>query len=367
MVRELTWSDQSVLHRFRARFSVLLFQCLWSRIAAFLCLITYVRFFFYPLLLMTFGHSVTDNCSRFCFLILLIYTLHWIRDISTPWRGGRRSKWFRSLSIWKWGAQYFQARLIVSEELREWSKSNNRNISENEESIQLPVSFNYLLGYHPHGAYATGANFAYASESLNVSKIFPGIKIYTTTFNSCFYVPFFREHILLNGTVSVRRESLVYLLDKNKTGVSGNLVVVAPGGGPESLEARPGQYVIVLNRKRGFFQLALQTGACLVPSIGFGETNLFDQVPNPEGSTLRRLQDRMMRIFPLALIYSTHVLPYRRPVTVVVGRPIMCDRISDPTEEDVNELRRQYKQELVQMFSKYRPLYDPTAEEIRFI
>ncbi|KAM7538900.1 hypothetical protein Aperf_G00000055914 [Anoplocephala perfoliata] len=162
------------------------------------------------------------------------------------------------------------------------------------------------------------------TEGLNANKYgkdkFPDVNWYSLNFSvhiALDGVVDITEEATLQGTVSVKRESLVYLLDKNKTGVSGNLVVVAPGGGSESLEARPGHYVIVLNQKRGFFQLALQTGACLVPSIGFGETNLFDQVPNPEGSTLRRLQDKMMRIVPLALTYSTHVLPYRRPVTVV--------------------------------------------------
>ncbi|KAM7538884.1 hypothetical protein Aperf_G00000056055 [Anoplocephala perfoliata] len=167
--------------------------------------------------------------------------------------------------------------------------------------------------------------------------------------------------------VSASRESLFYLLDKNTTGTSGKLVAVVPGGTREMFEARPGHYVLMLSRRPGFFRTALQAGSYLVPSIGFGETNIFDQVPNPEGSPLRKLQKWLMRIMPFVPIYSTYYIPYRRPISVVIGRPIMCEQTPNPSDEQVNELREEYRQELIQMFNKYRPLYDPTAEDIQFI
>ncbi|KAM7535417.1 hypothetical protein Aperf_G00000093217 [Anoplocephala perfoliata] len=277
------------------------------------------------------------------------------------------------MPIWKWVSQYFPARLVVSEELRDWSKENNQDGGENKESIQLPPAYNYLLGYHPHGAYTIGAILAYATEALNFSKTFPGITPYLSTTDGLFNIPFFRDYTLLFGIVSVSRKSLLYLLDKDTTGKAGKLVVVTVGGAREMLEARPGRYVFVLNRRRGFFRMALETGSHLVPSIGFGETNLYDQVANPEGSRIRRLQDWLIDRFAitLALFHSTRFIPYRRPLTVVgkssVGRPIACQRITNPTNEDVNRLMEKYKQQLVQLFNKYRPLYDPAAEDIRFI
>ncbi|KAM7535268.1 hypothetical protein Aperf_G00000091056 [Anoplocephala perfoliata] len=175
--------------------------------------------------------------------------------------------------------------------------------------------------------------------------------------------PFFK------GGVSVNEESLIYLLDKDSTGNSGNLVAVAVGGAREALESQPGRYVLVLNRRRGFFRLALKTGAYLVPTIGFGETSVYDQVANPEGSTLRNLQNWFLRRFSIAptLFYSTRVIPHRRPITAVVGSPIVCKRIRKPTEEEVDKLMEEYKRQLIQIFNKYRPLYDPTAEDMRFI
>ncbi|KAM7534357.1 hypothetical protein Aperf_G00000110315 [Anoplocephala perfoliata] len=266
-------------------------------------------------------------------------------------------------------SQYYPAHIVVSHELREWSLENGQDACEDGESVQLPAFFNYLLGHHPHGPCAIGAVMAYGSESLNFSKIFPGIRPYLTTMDSMFSIPFSRDMALFCGAVSVSRESLVYLLDKSTTGVSGNLVVVAVGGLREVLESRPGRYNLVLNRRRGFFRIALETGVYLIPSISFGETNLYDQVANPDGSILRKMQEWVLAKFKLAypFFYSSCLIHYPRPITIVVGRPIACRRIPNPTDEEVNNLREVYKQQLVQLFNRYRPLYDPTAEDIRFI
>lgn len=60
------------------------------------------------------------------------------------------------------------------------------------------------------------------------------------------------------------------------------------------------------------------------------------------------------------IIFCNHLFAFS------VGRPIVCERIPNPTDEQVDKLREQYKEALVQMFNRYRPLYDPTAEDIRF-
>ena len=56
------------------------------------------------------------------------------------------------------------------------------------------------------------------------------------------------------------RESLEYLLDKEATDNTGNMVAVSVGGAVEALESRPGHYVLMLSRRRGFFRVALRTG-----------------------------------------------------------------------------------------------------------
>lgn len=198
MARTLGWHDHSIFYRLRARFSVLFFWCTVS-LLPLLCLSFYVFFFLYPLFRMGFGLPITDTYICCCFIVNLIYTIFWIHDVDTPYRGGRRSSWLRGLPIWKWMSQYFPARLVMSEELLEWSRENGQDISENSESLQLPPTANYLFGYHPHGPLVTGALMAYGSEALNFSKIFPGITPYLATLNVFYNVPFFRDYVMTCG------------------------------------------------------------------------------------------------------------------------------------------------------------------------
>ncbi|KAM7534417.1 hypothetical protein Aperf_G00000106377 [Anoplocephala perfoliata] len=331
----------------------------------------YLKLFFFPFMKIVYTQSLEDNQCGICFFLGLFYTAYWIVSYNWPNRGGIDSPWFRKLTLWRWAAEYLPAKLVVSDEMKAWAEKFGRVLDKNGQvSVYLPRNVNYLAGYHPHGSLSFGAMGTYANDSMGFSRTFPGIRPHIATLNMQFNVPIYRDFCMLGGSISVNRESLIYLLDKEIAGKSGHMVAVSVGGAREALESRPGHYVLVLSRRRGFFRLALKTGSYLVPSIGFGETNMWNQVSNPEGSGLRKVQNWFRSLFTMApaLFYSARIIiPYRRPLTVVVGRPIMCGRIANPTDEDVDKLRTEYEQLLVQIFNKYRPLYDPTAEDIQFI
>lgn len=64
----------------------------------------------------------------------------------------------------------------------------------------------------------------------------------------------------------------------------------------------------------------------LVPTFSFGENDLFEQVSNPKGSWLRRLQHRLQQVMGVSLPlfhargifqYSFGLVPYRRPIYTV--------------------------------------------------
>lgn len=64
----------------------------------------------------------------------------------------------------------------------------------------------------------------------------------------------------------------------------------------------------------------------LVPIFSFGENDLFEQVRNPKGSWLRKLQHRLQQIMGISLPlfhargifqYSFGLVPYRRPICTV--------------------------------------------------
>lgn len=69
-------------------------------------------------------------------------------------------------------------------------------------------------------------------------------------------------------------------------------MVLVVGGAQEALYARPGNYRLVLNKRKGFIKIAIQTGAALVPVFTFGEIDILDQPSNEPGSKMRAYQGK---------------------------------------------------------------------------
>lgn len=284
--------------------------------------------------------------------ILAILYLVWIwydRDVSN--RGGRRSDWARQWMWWEYLRDYFPLRL--------------------EKTVDLDPNNTYIFCVFPHGVLSAGAFTSFATDANNFRSLFPGLRPYLVTLAGHFITPFIRELSLALGGCPSSVDGLNYVLSR-----PGNAVALVVGGASESLESRPGTYKIILKRRKGFVKLALMHGAPLVPVISFGETDVYDQVQNPEGSFLRRAQEfcrRVTGIAPVALLgrglfqYSFGVVPQRRPITTLVGTPIPIQKVPEPTEEQINELHQKFTEELTALFETKKHLYLPNSESINLI
>ncbi|KAM9414374.1 2-acylglycerol O-acyltransferase 1 isoform 2-T2 [Pholidichthys leucotaenia] len=177
-----------------------------------------------------------------------------------------------------------------------------------------------------------------------------------------------------HGLVSSSKSSLSHLISRPE---GGNVAVIAVGGAPEALDARPGALRLqVLNRK-GFIKLALKHGAQLVPVFSFGENELFDQMDNPTGSPLRRLQNRLQSIMGIAMPlfhargvfqYSFGLIPYRKSITTVVGEPIPVIQTMSPSRDDIENLHKVYLKSLVELFEKHKTAYGiPEDHHLTFV
>lgn len=136
-------------------------------------------------------------------------------------------------------------------------------------------------------------------------------------------MPFFRELALSLGGIMASEKSLNYVLSKPE---GGNVVVLMVGGAAEAFNCRPGSYKLVLRKRKGFVRIALKNGTPLVPVFSFGETDVFSQVENPEGSKIRRMQEWLKKYIGLApaipvgrgfFQYNYGIVPRRKPVTTV--------------------------------------------------
>ncbi|GJP94362.1 diacylglycerol o-acyltransferase [Aspergillus niger] len=269
-----------------------------------------------------------------------------------------RCDFLRSLGVWSIYASYFPARLHRSEPL-------------------LPTR-KYIFGYHPHGIISHGAFAAFATEALGFAGLFPGITNTLLTLDSNFRIPFYREYALAMGIASVSRESCENLLSKG--GIDGEgmgrAVTIVIGGARESLDALPHTLRLVLKRRKGFIKLAIHTGADLVPVLAFGENDLYEQVRSENHPVIHKLQMLVKHTlgFTIPLFhargvfnYDVGLMPYRRPLNIVVGRPIhvVQQRDREKIDDDyINHLHSLYVQELERIWEEWKDKYarDRTSE-----
>lgn len=264
-----------------------------------------------------------------------LYFIWLVVDWQTPERGGMKNRFVRKWKVWEHMRDFFPVKLVKTAEL-----SPNKN---------------YILGCHPHGIMSAGAFTCFSTESCGVSELFPGVRATLAILAGLFRLPLFREYIMSAGLCPVSKPSLAYLLSQSG---KGNAVVIVIGGAAESLASSPGINTVVMKQRKGFVRVALEFGADLVPVYSFGENELFQQVILSEGSLGRRLQDLFKKIMGFApcLFVGERMafIPFRNPVTTVVGSPISLPKRATPSDEEVDHYHKLYMEALSKLFHEHK-------------
>lgn len=153
-------------------------------------------------------------------------------------------------------------------------------------------------------------------------------------------------------------------------------VVLVLGGAQEALYARPGNYRLVLKNRKGFVKLAIQTGSPLVPVFSFGEIDIFDQPNNEPGTRIRAYQDFVKRWTGVAPAFfhgrgfsakSFGLIPYRHPITTVIGAPIEVTKNPQPSREEVDEFHSKFVEAINKLFDDHKGKYVKNAETVKLI
>lgn len=258
-------------------------------------------------------------------------------------------------SMWRLVASYFPVKL--------------------HKTVDIPSDRPYIFGFHPHGVVTFSGFLAFNTNALGFQNIFPGIDVRILTLNVNFRAPGLREYLLLHGTCSVDKDSCINILRKGKS------ISIVIGGGKESLYSKPRSADLVLNKRKGFVKIALQTGTSLVPVYSFGETDTFRTLNEfPEDSRLRRFQRWMLKKtgFTLPIVYGVGfflpigLLPYPVPIDVVVGAPIEVPKYDGDIDSAefralVDKYHGKYVNALKQLFDENKEKYGKGDVELRLV
>ncbi|KAH8233325.1 hypothetical protein KR026_006930 [Drosophila bipectinata] len=270
-------------------------------------------------------------------------------------------------------------------------------------TADLPANRNYILASFPHGILGMGICVNMGMEISKWLKLFPQVRPKIATLDHHFKTPFLREVIRLWGMVSVSKESLVYLLNKsndpkhedNQDGFTSNAVAILVGGAQEAMDSHPGQYMLTLKNRKGFVKMAIRTGSSIVPSLSFGEVDIYDQVENPPNSKLRRFQNSVKKLIGISPIipkgrgmfnYTFGIVPYRRrivqvgkslkiikvlfnplPNNISVGSPIDVVKSDQPDIAYVDEIHGKVMEALHNIFEDYKDKYIPNSRQTKLV
>jgi hypothetical protein len=301
----------------------------------------FVFLFLQGLTLLGYATFIYLLFTRF-YWITLVYIVWYYFDLDICHRGGRPYEPSRRWRVWKYLADYFPIELV--------------------KTTDLEPTRNYIFGIHPHGVMSIAAFVNFGTEATGFSKKFQGLTSHLLTLNGQFYGPFMREFLLSINCVAASSCSLRSILEnKENCAKKGQVCGLVIGGAAESLEAHPGKFKLILNHRTGFIRIALQTGASLVPVISFGENDLYSSLPNPVGSKLRNFQEKIKKHtgIGLPIIWGNFfsILPYRKHVYTVVGKPIDVKKNLDPTNEQISVVHDTYIKELEKLFNEYKHKY----------
>ncbi|KAK9829420.1 hypothetical protein WJX72_005754 [[Myrmecia] bisecta] len=158
-----------------------------------------------------------------------------------------------------------------------------------------------------------------------------------------------------------------YLPTSRKSG--GQAILLSVGGAAESLLDEPCTMDLVLKRRKGFIRIALETGASLVPVIGFGENELYCAGNLDPKSRLGRLQRQALKLLGWSIPYfygdpllfgSWGYVPRRVPLNIVTGPPLNVPKLGTAALETpdgraaVEEYHKKYITALTNLYDQYK-------------
>lgn len=223
---------------------------------------------------------------------------------------------------------------------------------KDKDSAKLPPSNQYVFACHPHGIHCIPlAQFSTPGSDFDLK--FPGLvghKLTGLCASVMFKLPMVREFFLDMGYVDASRPVANQVLQEGRS------IYVCTGGEEESMYTTTGQDIVVLKKRKGFVRLALSHGAQLVPVFGVGNNDLYTTYDFMT-TTRRWLQKKFHVALPIFHGRWCTPLPYKQPLRVLIGKPIVTPtpvvKGERPDEALVDEYHAKYMEALSALHAEH--------------
>ena len=203
---------------------------------------------------------------------------------------------------------------------------------------------------HPHGIFPIGSVgcLGLPSNMDIIDDIFPLVninKLYIGTASFCFYIPGLREFCIYLGGIDCSKPILDrFLKEKNSVGLF-------MGGAEEAIYSGYGKTDLIIYKRKGFFKLAIENGATLIPVYTFGNNNTYQSYKNDIFGILKIIK----KITGIRIPVGYPILGRHKFITVI-GKPIKVKKMIDYNNYDIYNLQKTYIDELSNLFDKYKHL-----------
>jgi hypothetical protein len=240
---------------------------------------------------------------------------------------------------------------ILKWEFRGLCKFFNHKIiySQNKKNYDFKTK-QYIKCLMPHGAVPFSLMCIWGDDKEQ--DVFNWKDNTFVTTHQLYEFPFISHYAKACNVIPSNYRNMERVLNEKKS------LIVYPGGLREMFACSHKKDIIVINKRKGIFHMALKTGVSLLPIYTFGITALYER----SGVTVTLPFFFKNDTDSVAWYFGQYYTPYpmKKRLVTIVGSPMFVGKKKLILVSDIDKLRNRYIIIVKNMFNKWASQYNPS-------